>query len=267
MATRAAAIIRSEENIMAIIVNGVELADADLEREMPAHADTPDSHQAALTAAVLRRVLLDEAAQLNITSAEGDEAMIEALLDHQLAHQLDQAAAPTHEECERHYLADLERWRVNERARVSHILFQVTERVYLAALRQRAQRTLDELLNADDLELRFVHLARTLSNCPSGVDGGALGEIGRGDTVAAFERAVFAAPAGTLCPMLVETEFGFHIIRVHEKSQGSVLPFEQVELRIRVAMSQALRDLAERRYVMEAVARANIQGWKDGVAT
>jgi len=46
-----------------------------------------------------------------------------------------------------------------------------------------------------------------------------------------------------------------------------VLPFEQVELRIRVAMSQALRDLAERRYVMEAVGRANIQGWKDGVAT
>jgi len=248
---------------MAIIVNGVELVDADLEREMPDHAVTPDSHQAALTAAVLRRVLLDEAAQLHITSAQGDEALIEALLDHQL----NQAVAPTHEECERHYLADLERWRVNERARVSHILFQVTEKVDLTALRQRAQQTLDELLRTDNLELRFVHLARTLSNCPSGVDGGALGEIGRGDTVAAFERAVFAAPAGTLCPVLVETEFGFHIIRVHEKSQGSVLPFEQVELRIRVAMSQALRDLAERRYVMEAVARANIQGWKDGVAT
>jgi peptidyl-prolyl cis-trans isomerase C len=248
---------------MAIIVNGVELTDTDLEREMPAHADTPDSQQAALTAAVLRRVLLDEAAQLHIISAHGDEAMIEALLDHQLA----ETAAPTHEECERHYLADLERWRVNERARVSHILFQVTESVDLAALRQRAQRTLDELLHADDLELRFVHSARTLSNCPSGVDGGALGEIGRGDTVAAFERAVFAAPAGTLCPVLVETEFGFHIIRVHDKSPGSVLPFDQVELRIRVAMTQALRDLAERRYVMEAVGRANIQGWKDGVAT
>jgi peptidyl-prolyl cis-trans isomerase C len=156
---------------------------------------------------------------------------------------------------------------VNERARVSHILFQVTAKVDLEALRQRAQQTLDELLDADDLDLRFAHFACTLSNCPSGVDGGALGEIGRGDTVAAFERAVFAAPAGTLCPVLVETEFGFHIVRVHEKSPGMVLPFEQVELRIRVAMSQALRDLAERRYVMEAVERANIQGWKDGVAT
>jgi peptidyl-prolyl cis-trans isomerase C len=248
---------------MAIIVNGVELADADVEREMQAHAGTADSHQAALTAAVLRRVLLDEAAQLHLAADQGDEATIEALLDRQLA----EAAAPTHEECERHYLADLERWRVNERARVSHILFQVTGRVDLAALRQRAQQTLDELpLAADGLELRFAHFARTLSNCPSGVDGGALGEIGRGDTVPAFERAVFAVPAGTLCPVLVETELGFHIVRVHEKSPGKVLPFEQVERCIRDAMAQALRDLAERRYLMEAVARANIEGWKDGVA-
>jgi peptidyl-prolyl cis-trans isomerase C len=247
---------------MAVIVNGVELTDADVERELPAHTDTPDAHQAALTAAVLRRVLLDEAAHLHLASDKGDELMIEALLDHQLA----EALAPTHEECERHYLSDLERWRVNERARVSHILFQVTERVDLAALRQRAQQTLDDLLAADDLELRFVHFARTLSNCPSGVDGGALGEIGRGDTVAEFERAVFSAPAGALCPTLVETEFGFHIVRVHEKSPGMVLPFEQVERRIRDAMSQALRDLAERRYVTDAVARADIKGWKNGVA-
>ncbi len=247
---------------MAVIVNGVELADADVERELSAHEDAPDPHQAALTAAVLRRVLLDEAAHLHLASDKSDELMIEALLDHQL----NEALAPTHEECERHYLANLERWRVNERARVSHILFQVTERVDLAALRERAQQTLDDLLAADDLELRFVHFARTLSNCPSGVDGGALGEIGRGDTVAEFERAVFSAAANTLCPTLVETKFGFHIVRIHEKSPGKVLPFEQVERRIRDAMSQALRDLAERRYVTEAVARADIKGWKNGVA-
>ncbi|KQR74348.1 hypothetical protein ASG35_19325 [Burkholderia sp. Leaf177] len=248
---------------MAVIVNGTELTDDDIERELPANADTPDAHQAALTAAVLRRVLLDEAARLKLAPAASDEQLIEALLDHQLAG----TAAPTHEECERHYLADQERWRVNERARVSHILFQVTERVDLAALKKRAQQTLDELVSAGtDVELRFVDAARTLSNCPSGMDGGALGEIGRGDTVAEFERAVFAAPAGTLCPALVETEFGFHIVRVHEKSPGKVLPFEQVELRIRDAMSLALRDLAEQRYVTEAVARADIKGWKDGNA-
>jgi peptidyl-prolyl cis-trans isomerase C len=245
---------------MAIIVNGVELADTDIERELSAS----DSHQSALTAAVLRRVLLDEAARCGIASGASDEATIEALLTRETADVPD----PTHEECERHYLADLERWRVGQKARVSHILFQVTERVDLAALRQRAQQALDELREApDDLELRFVHLARTLSNCPSSVDGGALGEIGRSDTVPAFERAVFATPAGTLCPSLVETEFGFHIVRVHEKTPGKVLPFDQAEARIRNAMSLAARDLAERRYLTDAVARADIQGWKDGVAT
>jgi peptidyl-prolyl cis-trans isomerase C len=248
---------------MAVIVNGTELTDQDIERESSADADTPDAHQAALTAAVLRRVLLDEAAHLNLAPADSDEQLIEAMLDHQLAG----SPAPTHEECKRHYLANPERWRVNEHARVSHILFQVTERVDLAALKNRAQQTLDALSSAGaDIELRFVDAARTLSNCPSGMDGGTLGEIGRGDTVAEFERAVFAAPAGTLCPALVETEFGFHIVRVHEKLPGKVLPFEQVELRIRDAMSLALRDLAEQRYVTEAVARADIKGWRDGKA-
>src|SRR6187402_2539544 len=107
---------------MAVTVNGTELTDQEIERELPANADTPDAHQAALTAAVLRRVLLDEAAHLKLAPAGSDEQLIEALLDHQLAG----SAAPTHDECKRHYLADQERWRVNERARVSHILFQVT---------------------------------------------------------------------------------------------------------------------------------------------
>jgi peptidyl-prolyl cis-trans isomerase C len=55
---------------MAVIVNGVELTDADVERELPAHRDMADAHQAALTAAVLRRVLLDEAARLHLAPGE-----------------------------------------------------------------------------------------------------------------------------------------------------------------------------------------------------
>jgi peptidyl-prolyl cis-trans isomerase C len=244
---------------MPITVNGVELADTDIERERNAS----DSPQAALTAAILRRVLLDEAAKLAIPAGPNDEATIESLLKRET----EPPGMPTQDECRRHYAADQERWRVGQTARVSHILFQVTERVDLAALKTRAQQTLDELLAASaDLELRFVDRARTLSNCPSGIDGGALGDLGRGDTVPEFEHAVFATPANTLCPTLVETRFGLHIVRVHEKTPGKVLPFEQAEARIRNAMSLALRDKAERQYVADAIGRAQITGWKDGSA-
>ena len=47
---------------MPVIVNGVELNDADLERELPRHADAGNPMRSAITALVLRRVLLDEPA-------------------------------------------------------------------------------------------------------------------------------------------------------------------------------------------------------------
>lgn len=244
---------------MPITINGLELSDTDIEREL----GPTGTHHEALTAAVLRRVLLDEARELGIPAGATDEATIETLM----ARAIKAVPAPTPDECIRHYHADLERWRVGERARVSHILFQVTERVDLAKLRARAQQTLDGLSNAPEtLEADFANVARTLSNCPSGRDGGAIGEIGRGDTVPAFERAVFAAAANTLVPTLIDTEFGFHIVRVHEKTPGEVLPFEQAEARIRNAMTLALGELAERQFMLDAVARATIQGWENGVA-
>ncbi len=58
-----------------------------------------------------------------------------------------------------------------------HILFQVTPG---ARVRARAERTLADLLQTPE---RFDAVARELFNCPSGQEGGNLGQIGRGDTV------------------------------------------------------------------------------------
>ncbi len=69
-----------ESKPMPVTVNGVELTDADIEREMPAHAGADNAAQLALNAAVLRRVLLDETRRLNVGAEMGDDAAIEALL-------------------------------------------------------------------------------------------------------------------------------------------------------------------------------------------
>lgn len=244
---------------MPVTVNGVELTDADIEREMPAHAGAGNATQLALNAAVLRRVLLDEAKRLNVGAGMEDDAAIEALLLREAA-----APEPTQEECGRQYRANPERWRVGERAHVSHILFQVTGRVDLERLRDRAQATLDDVLRADDPDAHFASCARTLSNCPSGAAGGSLGEIGRGDTVPEFERAVFATPANSFCPTLVETRFGLHIVRVFAKQPGDILPFERVEATVRSAMSRASADRARRQYLINIVARSQIEGWAHG---
>lgn len=63
----------------------------------------------------------------------------------------------------------------------------------------------------------FQQLAKKYSTCPSGRNGGDLGEFRQGQMVAAFDKAVFT------CPLLkpygpVKTAFGYHIIKVLYRS-------------------------------------------------
>lgn len=58
----------------------------------------------------------------------------------------------------------------------------------------------------------FEDLARDYSTCPSGKDGGMLGEFGKGMMVPAFEKAAFALMPGEVSQP-VRTQFGFHLIK------------------------------------------------------
>lgn len=58
----------------------------------------------------------------------------------------------------------------------------------------------------------FADLAQTFSKCPSGRQGGDLGEFGRGRMVPSFEEAAFALGVGETSKP-VRTRFGYHIIK------------------------------------------------------
>lgn len=62
----------------------------------------------------------------------------------------------------------------------------------------------------------FRALAKECSLCPSGQQGGDLGFFGRGKMVQEFEEAAFATPTGQVSQP-VETEFGWHLIKVYDK--------------------------------------------------
>lgn len=63
----------------------------------------------------------------------------------------------------------------------------------------------------------FAELAANNSDCPSGKNGGDLGEFTRGQMVGPFEEAAFAQEIGKVGD-IVETRFGYHIIKVTAKS-------------------------------------------------
>ncbi len=65
----------------------------------------------------------------------------------------------------------------------------------------------------------FGDLAKQHSQCPSGQQGGSLGEFSQGQMVPEFDQVVFGdLPIGTVSEP-VKTQFGFHLIEVEKRLQ------------------------------------------------
>ncbi len=64
----------------------------------------------------------------------------------------------------------------------------------------------------------FADLARAHSKCPSGKQGGDLGEFGPGEMVPEFDKVVFSADVGTVQGP-VKTQFGYHLLEVTRRSE------------------------------------------------
>lgn len=74
------------------------------------------------------------------------------------------------------------------------------------------QLATDLLAQVQAGSMTFEDAAIQFSDCPSGADGGALGQFGRGAMVPEFEDAAFALEVGEVSGV-VETDFGYHIIK------------------------------------------------------
>ena len=71
-----------------------------------------------------------------------------------------------------------------------------------------AKAILDKLNKGE----KFSNMAKEVSLCPSGKNGGDLGTFGRGKMVKEFETAAFALDKGQISG-IVKTKFGYHIVK------------------------------------------------------
>lgn len=92
-----------------------------------------------------------------------------------------------------------------QKARASHILVP-TE-----------QACLDLKKQLDDGTAKFADLAKAHSKCPSGSEGGDLGEFRPGQMVPEFDKVVFSAPVNTVQGP-VKTQFGYHLILITSRT-------------------------------------------------
>jgi len=179
-------------------------------------------------------------------------AGIEALLASEVT-----TPEPTEAECRRYYDSHPLEFRSEDLVFARHILFQVTPAVNVPQVRAKAEETLNLLL-AD--RGRFEEMAQSLSNCPSGAQGGNLGQLSRGNTVPEFERVLFHPGHRGLLRDVVRTRFGFHIVAIDKVVLGERLPFEMVTDRVAGRLRESVEERALRQYVSVLAGGATITG-------
>lgn len=226
---------------MRILVNGIEVD--------PSTWPTPEF-------AAIHELLRQRAFKTGLMSAQaGGEATTEAI-ETLLQHEVD-APEPSQEECRRWYEGHKEEYRSGELVHARHILFQVTPGVPVPKVRKLARGMLIELQAHPG---KFAERARTKSNCPSGANGGELGQLQRGSTVPEFEKAVFGDNTIGLLPELVRTRHGFHIVAVDKRIPGEQLPYEAVAEKIAAKLRSASEESALRQYIRMLAGGATLEG-------
>ncbi len=249
-----------------VSVNGVVVARAAIAREAQNHpAPKPIiAWQAAARALVLRELMLQEARRLGVTAepatdAEGrceteDEALIRTLAEREVT-----VPEADEDACRRYFEQNRRRFRSADIFEASHILFAAPahDRTKFAQAQRDAATVLAALKARPE---RFEELARAHSDCPSGQQGGNLGQITAGQTTAEFEAALVELAPGTLSEEPVATRYGLHIIRLDRKHEGRPLPFEIVAERIAAYLTERTRRTATAQYIARLVSRAEIIG-------
>ena len=190
-------------------------------------------------------------------ASEAASAAIEALLEQELL-----VPEPSEDACRRHHAVNQATYTTGERVNVRHILFAVTPGVDLNALRKQAEATLLNVrcFDSNNTDDAFAKAASTLSNCPSGAEGGQLGWLTPADCAPEFAKELFAHSEVGVLPRLVHSRFGLHVVEVLGREAGVAQPFESVRGAVSMTLKQQTFVTALRQYLSLLAADANVEG-------
>jgi peptidyl-prolyl cis-trans isomerase C len=249
-----------------VSVNGIEIPEAAIAAEMQHHpaSSREASRLSAASALVVRAVLLARAAELGLKPVPErgsnslyeteEESVIRQLLEKEVP-----LTEPDEESCLRYYKNNPDRFQSPDIFEASHILFGAARsdaKAYAEAVR-KAEAAIETLKREAS---RFDDLARELSSCPSAAQGGNLGQIARGQTTPEFETFLFSLEEGQLCPVPVNTRYGVHVLQLHRRIKGNLLPFEAVKDRVAAFLSESVWRSAVAHYIGLLIAEADVEG-------
>jgi peptidyl-prolyl cis-trans isomerase C len=132
----------------------------------------------------------------------------------------------TEKETNDFYTKNKDRFSTPEEVQASHILIKI-EKDATDKDKAAAKKKIEAIKKQIDGGADFAKLAKENSACPSSSQGGDLGFFGRGQMVPAFEKATFAMKVGDVSDV-VETQFGYHLIKKTGEKPAKVTPLKEV---------------------------------------
>jgi len=144
-----------------------------------------------------------------------------------------------------------------EQVKASHILIKVAPTASAeekAAAKEKAEKLLKQVKEGGD----FAAIAKEDSDCPSKAKGGDLGFFERGAMVKEFSDAVFAMQVGQVSD-IVETQFGYHIIKATDRKPAGLTPFEKARPDIVKMLGQTRKSRLYKQYIDKMRAEAKIE--------
>jgi peptidyl-prolyl cis-trans isomerase C len=131
----------------------------------------------------------------------------------------------TEEDAKKFYDENPKEFETPEQVRASHILIAIKP-TDSNDVKAEAKQKIEQLLKQVQDDADFAQLAKENSTCPSSEKGGDLGFFGKGQMVPAFEKVAFELKPGQVSDV-VETRFGYHIIKVADRKDASTKSFEE----------------------------------------
>ena len=171
-----------------------------------------------------------------------ERARKQIIIQRMLQMQVQDKVKVTSAEVKEYYEKNPDKFLVPERVRAAHILVK-DEKL--------ANALLDKIKKGTD----FASLAAEHSVDPSKMNGGDLGFFARGSLVPEFEKAVFALPEGGVSGV-VQTKYGFHIIKSIKKEAPKPLDFGEVKENL-AAQMLATKQQEELSKILQALTKKN----------
>jgi len=156
-----------------------------------------------------------------------------------------------------YYDSHKDSFRQPEQVLASHILIKVEPQAdgsKKAIARKKIEEIQKKVRKGED----FASLAKAFSQCPSSAKGGDLGYFGRGQMVKPFEEAAFALRSGEVSG-IIETRFGYHLIKVIEKKPKSTIGYEETKDKISQYIKQQKVQEQLNQYIEELKGKAKVE--------